>query len=90
MLAEEDLLMVVAVATKMKLEGVMLAEGQMVGVMLAVMVVAMAVVKVVVRLEVMLMLAGVKLAGMEEEQLGLPVEETAEVELNGLKAVGRQ
>lgn len=73
MLADEDLLMVVAVATKMKLEGVMLAEGQMVGVMLAVMVVAMAVVKVVVkvvvRLEVVVMLAGAKLAGMEEEQL---------------------
>jgi hypothetical protein len=71
MLAEENLLMVVVA---MKLEGVMLAEGQTVGVMLAVMVVAMqvamAVVKVAVRLEV------VKLAGMEEERQGLPVEET--------------
>jgi hypothetical protein len=77
MLAEENLLMVVVA---MRLEGVMLAEGQTVGVILAVMVVAMqvamAVVKVAVRLEVVLKLAVVKLAGMEEEWQGLPVEET--------------
>lgn len=75
MLAENLLMVVVA----MKLEEVMLAEGQTVGVMLAVMVVAMQVAmavvklaeKVAVRLEVVLMLAG-----MEEERQGLPEEET--------------
>jgi hypothetical protein len=46
------------------------------------------VVKVVVMLEVVLMLVGVKLVGMGEEQQWLVVEETEEVGLKGLKVVG--
>jgi hypothetical protein len=44
--------------------------------------------KLVVMLEVVLMLVGVKLVGMGEEQQWLVVEETEEVGLKGLKVVG--
>lgn len=95
---EENLLMVVVVMNSKGVVKSQLEEGQIVGVMVVgmqeVMVVGMLkvvgklVVKGVVMLEVVLMLVGVKLVGMGEEQQWVVVEETEEVGLKGLKVVG--